>query len=277
MQKKVVFFDIDGTMWDWDGIIPDSTMEAIRKLKANGHIPIICTGRSKGHIRDEKLLSLEFEGMIAACGSHVEYNGEILYEDYLDKELVKKIVEVSKECNAPIVLEGKKKHWISVKGFDKDPFVDRMIEAMGEDAILTDEYSDDMEVNKFAGDIIRTTDYPRLKNELGKDLFIIEHGNCQCFEEEDADENAILGVFEGIKYGTSKAMGIRMICEKLGIDISDTFGIGDSNNDIEMIQYVGTGIAMGNATEGLKKEADYVTTDIHKDGVYKALEHFGLI
>lgn len=277
MQKKVVFFDIDGTMWDWDGIIPDSTMEAIRKLKANGHIPIICTGRSKGHIRDEKLLSLEFEGMIAACGSHVEYNGEILYEDYLDKELVKKIVEVSKECNAPIVLEGKKKHWISVKGFDKDPFVDRMIEAMGEDAILTDEYSDDMEVNKFAGDIIRTTDYPRLKNELGKDLFIIEHGNCQCFEEEDADENAILGVFEGIKYGTSKAMGIRMICEKLGIDISDTFGIGDSNNDIEMIQYVGTGIAMGNATEGLKKEADYVTTDIHEDGVYKALEHFGLI
>lgn len=277
MQKKVVFFDIDGTMWDWDGIIPDSTMEAIRKLKANGHTPIICTGRSKGHIRDEKLLSLEFEGMIAACGSHVEYNGEILYEDYLDKELVKKIVEVSKECNAPIVLEGKKKHWISVKGFDKDPFVDRMIEAMGEDAILTDEYSDDMEVNKFAGDIIRTTDYPRLKNELGKDLFIIEHGNCQCFEEEDADENAILGVFEGIKYGTSKAMGIRMICEKLGIDISDTFGIGDSNNDIEMIQYVGTGIAMGNATEGLKKEADYVTTDIHEDGVYKALEHFGLI
>ncbi len=277
MQKKVVFFDIDGTMWDWDGIIPDSTMEAVRKLKANGHIPIICTGRSKGHIRDEKLLSLEFEGMIAACGSHVEYNGEILYEDYLDKELVKRIVEVSKECNAPIVLEGKKKHWISVKGFDKDPFVDRMIEAMGEDAILTDEYSDDMEVNKFAGDIIRTTDYPRLKSELEKDLFIIEHGNCQGFEEEDADENAILGVFEGIKYGTSKAMGIRMICEKLGIDISDTFGIGDSNNDIEMIQYVGTGIAMGNATEGLKKEADYVTSDIHDDGVYKALEHFGLI
>lgn len=277
MQKKVVFFDIDGTMWDWDGIIPDSTMEAIRKLKANGHIPIICTGRSKGHIRDEKLLSLEFEGMIAACGSHVEYNGEILYEDYLDKELVRKIVEVSKECNAPIVLEGKKKHWISVKGFDKDPFVDRMIETMGEDAILTDEYSDDMVVNKFAGDIIRTTDYPRLKSELEKDVFIIEHGNCQGFEEEDADENAILGVFEGIKYGTSKAMGIRMICEKLGIDISDTFGIGDSNNDIEMIQYVGTGIAMGNATEGLKKEADYVTTDIHEDGVYKALEHFGLI
>ena len=277
MSRKVVFFDIDGTLWDWDGIIPDSTAKAVAELKANGHIPILCTGRSKGHVRDEKLLSLGFEGMIAACGSHVEYNGEMIHEDYLDKSIVKKIIDVSKECQAPIVLEGKVKHWISIKGFDKDPFVDRMIEAMGEDAVLTDDYSDDMEVNKFAGDIIKITDYPRLKSELEKDLFIIEHGNCQGFDDKEIDDNTIIGVFEGIKYGTSKAIGIKMICDKLGIDKSDTFGIGDSNNDIEMIRYVGTGIAMGNASNELKNEADYVTSDIHEDGVYNDLKHFDLI
>lgn len=277
MKRKAVFFDIDGTLWDWDGIIPPSTKEAVKRLKENGHIPILCTGRAKGHVRDEELLSMGFEGMVGACGLHVEYNDEILYEDYLDDELVKKILRLAKECNAPIVLEGKVKHWISTQGFSKDDFVDRMYETMGEDAIATDEYSDDMEVNKFAGDILPTTNYTKLKSELEKDVRMIEHYNFETQKECENDEETIVGVFEGVKFGASKAEGIKMICDRIGIDVSDTFGIGDSNNDIEMIEHVGVGIAMGNGTDELKKAADYVTSDIHEDGVYKALEHFGLI
>ena len=53
--------------------------------------------------------------------------------------------------------------------------------------------------------------------------------------------------------------------------------MGDSVNDIEMLQSVGHGIAMGNATSPVKEIADYVTTDIMKDGVKNALIHYGLI
>ena len=57
-EKKIVFFDIDGTVWDWEGKIPQSAKDAVKKLVENGHIPIICSGRAKGHIRDKDLLKI---------------------------------------------------------------------------------------------------------------------------------------------------------------------------------------------------------------------------
>ena len=65
--------------------------------------------------------------------------------------------------------------------------------------------------------------------------------------------------------------------EYLGINKEDTYAIGDSINDLEMLQCVGHGIAMGNATQVAKDVAEYVTTDIHEDGIYNALKHYGLI
>jgi hypothetical protein len=63
----------------------------------------------------------------------------------------------------------------------------------------------------------------------------------------------------------------------LGYDILDTISIGDGDNDIEMIQTSGIGIAMGNATERLKEVSDYITDNVDEDGVYKALQYFKVI
>lgn len=276
MSRRIVFFDIDGTLWDWNGDIPASTVEAIRKLRENGHIPIICSGRSKGHIREPKLLDMGFDGIIAACGEHVEYNGTIIEEQYLDEDLVKKIITLSEECNVPIVLEGPKKQWISAHGFEQDDFVDRMYEVMGEDAVTLNGYTEDMRINKFAGDVLKTSDYARFKKEIEKDLSFIEHEFV--FEvKEIAEEKEIIMVFEAVIPGTSKEKGILKLCEYLGVDVKDTYAIGDSANDIEMIKCVGTGIAMGNGSDSLKAVSDYVTDHIHQDGLYNALKHFDLI
>ena len=67
------------------------------------------------------------------------------------------------------------------------------------------------------------------------------------------------------------------LCKHLGVSREDTYGIGDSINDLEMLQCVGHGIAMGNATQVAKDAAEYVTTDIHEDGIMNALKHYGLI
>ena len=57
----------------------------------------------------------------------------------------------------------------------------------------------------------------------------------------------------------------------------DAVAIGDGDNDIEMIRYAGTGVAMGNGSPWVKEIADYVTDSIEKDGLWKAFSHLGLL
>lgn len=277
MNSKIVFFDIDGTIWDWKGVIPQSTKDAIAKLKSNGHIPIICTGRAKGHVTSEELLGIGFSGMIAACGAYVEYKGKELFNKMLDDEEVQTVVNLSIKYNVPIVLEGEVLHWVSPKGFENDEFVDRIYKDMGENALPLTEYSMDMKASKFAGDVIRISDFEKFRTGIPDTIHFIEHSLVQGVKKSEGADNEILGTFEGVRKGISKAHGIEMICEYLGVDPKETFAFGDSNNDYEMIQCVGTGIAMGDGAEVLKKAADYVTTPLWEDGIYNALLHFGLI
>lgn len=222
----------------------------------------MCSGRSRGNIRSQKLLDIGFDGIIAACGNHVEMDGEILYEKILEPHLVKKIVELCEKHRMPVVLEGPKKHWLSEKGFEEDPYVDYMIADMGEDAVFLHSYTEDIHINKFSADVLPYTEYEAIREALETEFdFMLHEGD----------------VLECTPKGTSKATGIAWLCSYLGVEKEDTYGIGDSINDLDMLSYVGHGIAMGNATQVAKDAAEYVTTDIHADGIRCALQHYGLI
>ena len=82
---------------------------------------------------------------------------------------------------------------------------------------------------------------------------------------------------ECVPKGTSKATGIAWLCKYLGVPREETYAIGDSVNDLDMLAYVGHGIAMGNATQPPKEAAEFVTTDIHEDGIRNAMLHYHLI
>lgn len=262
MGCKYVFFDIDGTLWDDNMEIPQSTVETIQKLKENGHKAFLCSGRARSNITSPKLLSLGFSGILAACGNHIEMDGEVIYENLLPQELVKKIISVCKTHHMPVVLEGPKNHWISEEGFEKDPFIAYLWESMGESAKPMRGYEEDMSINKFSADIIEATNFEAIMEELGGEM------DALCHTPE---------IVEFVPAGTSKATGIDWLCKKFDIDIADTYAIGDSVNDLDMLEFVGHGIAMGNATEEPKRIAEYVTSDIHEDGLFLAMQHYGLI
>ena len=80
-HKKVVFLDVDGTMVNDRGEIPESTKEAVRRAKANGHKMVVCTGRSRFQIYDE-LLELGFSGIVGAAGVFVIADGKEIYHIY---------------------------------------------------------------------------------------------------------------------------------------------------------------------------------------------------
>ena len=75
MNKRIVFFDIDGTLIDDDThLIPESAVDAIRQAQKNGHILIVNTGRPNGAM-DQCLKDIGFDGYICGGGTYIEYNG----------------------------------------------------------------------------------------------------------------------------------------------------------------------------------------------------------
>lgn len=74
-----------------------------------------------------------------------------------------------------------------------------------------------------------------------------------------------------------KVAGIRQYLKENNILIQETMAFGDGENDIEMLEYAGIGIAMGNSDDMVKKSADYVTDCIDNEGIEKALRHFEVI
>lgn len=77
MHRKTIFLDIDGTLMDFWGQLPESAEFALKKAKEKGHRLVLCTGRTKAEIYP-KLLNMNFDGIIAAAGAYVECDGQEL-------------------------------------------------------------------------------------------------------------------------------------------------------------------------------------------------------
>ena len=96
-MKKAVFFDIDGTLWNYQMQIPESTVWAIRKLRENGHYAFICSGRSRSNIQSPKLLGIGFDGVVASCGAHIDFHKETAYQVLLNEKQVTHALNVLKK------------------------------------------------------------------------------------------------------------------------------------------------------------------------------------
>ncbi len=265
MKKAAVFFDIDGTLWNYDKFIPDSTRTAIKQLRENGHLAFICSGRSRAFIRDKDLLSLGFDGIVCACGCHVEIDGKILYEKIIDKAFAKDTIELVRKYGIRPILEGPRNIYMddSEFGFD-DIFGNILRRDVGKDLLsIGEDYYGNWVINKMScATDIEADKRVECFNRLSDEYEIISHNDFVC---------------ELVPHGHNKATGMLKACELIGIDPENTYALGDSENDLDMLEAAHVGIAMGNGTDRAKAAADYVTTAFDDDGIYNALKHFGLI
>lgn len=238
-MDKIIFFDIDGTLF-YPGIgIPQSARRSLKQLKENGHKMVICTGRSKGMI-PESYFHLGFDGMIIGAGSYVEYNGKVLHRQMMTKEQLDKVIDWGRQENLGIILEGEKHGYY-------DP--------QNHDAYYR-------EVKRKA-----QTDFESTLRSMDEAL---DHQFKGVYHEA-------LHAIEFIPRNVNKAKGIQKILEYTGIPRENTYAFGDSANDLDMIQYVQYGIAMGNAVQELSEIAPYHTARADEDGIEKGLMQFGLI
>lgn len=263
MRRKAVFFDIDGTLYEQGKPVEESTVEAVRKIRENGHLAFICTGRSRVMVPDDPVLSIGFDGIVASCGTYGEYGGRVLFHYPLSKEQYVKMITTFRKYRAMYILEGTEYIYYDeemVKGFEDDWYL-RHINATLPHNFLPVQKVDAIEACK-ASIHARDVEPEEVYRCLRDDFEVLEH---------------VFGVAEFVPKGFSKAKGISLMCQKLMIDPEDTIAVGDSINDADMLKSAGIGICMGNGSAPAKECADYITTGIREEGIYRAMEHFGLL
>ena len=260
-MKKAVFFDIDGTLWNYQMQLPESAIWAIRKLRENGHYAFICSGRSRSNIQSPKLLGIGFDGVVASCGAHIDFHKETVYQVLLTERQVTHALSVLKEYHMPVVLEGPEYVYVNESDFMDDPYVIHLRKELGEHLKNIPSDHSKIRINKMSS-IAPDVDEESFVKDMGEDFDVVIHGQ---------------GIIEINPAGISKATGIRKVCEMLDIPHENTFAFGDSANDLEMLAYVAHSIAMGNGTDKVKNTAEFVTRSVDEDGILHGLKHYGLI
>ncbi|WP_110929257.1 Cof-type HAD-IIB family hydrolase [Bacillus massiliglaciei] len=258
MDKKIVFFDIDGTLLDHEKKLPDSTKTAIQELKENGVFVAIATGRAP-FMFEPLRKELGIDTYVSFNGQYVVFENEVIYQNPMDSNQLQKIKEdASKTDETPIVFMNEKTMKSSVDHSR------RIAEALGS--------------LKFP--------HPESDHRF-HETHQIYQALLFCTKEE---EERFLDKYEKFQFirwhefstdvlpkGGSKAEGIKKVMERIGFDIEDVYAFGDGLNDIEMLKEVGHGVAMGNAHQAVKDIADYVTKDVAEDGILHGLKEFGLL
>ena len=260
-NKKIMFFDIDGTLIDEspEHIKPESTLRALRLARRAGNLLFVNTGRPCAIVGDD-VRSMGFDGFVYGCGTNIEIGGQEVFYRTNSPGVCADIVRLVRECDASPMYERK-------DGVFFDPATRDLAFVVGVKAgfVIT------------GGVVARTTE----DADFGFDKFVI------CFDEKTdiaRFRRGIEGVFDYIDRGEgfaelvpcgfSKGRGIERVLDFLGIDKADSYAIGDSLNDLPMKGAAGTFISMGNGVK-LIPHADCVTDDILHDGVYNAMARFG--
>lgn len=256
-DKKVVFFDIDGTLLHEGTFIPPSTIEAIQELKKNGVETFIATGRGPAMLSDIPD-QLGIESMVCYNGQIVVHKGEIVYRNELPTQALTRLSEHANTNEHTLVYLGQSRGGATKE--DDHVVKQSLIELDMPLPVYDPNFH-------FEEPIYQTLLY--------------------CTPEEEKAYLEAYDEFDFIRWhphamdvinrGASKADGIRHFVETNGYRLENTYAFGDALNDLEMLQYVGTGIAMGNARVETKEVADFITKSILEDGIEYGLKKMNLI
>lgn len=256
MKKKILFFDIDGTLYNSEKKLPKATYDSIQKAKENGHEVAIATGRSPFFLKPV-LDELELNSYVSFNGQFVVYKGRIISKRPISLNTIERLTKQATTENNPIVYLDNLKMTSAIKENQKVKIsMDSLFYPMpevdeeyykGSDTYQILLYVDEKEEKRYAAM------YPELK-------FIRWH-------EFSVDV---------INHDVSKAYGIKQFLKHTEFEIEDAIAFGDGLNDVEMLQAVGTSVAMGNGHKKVKEVATFVTDHVDNDGLSKAMKRLGL-
>lgn len=255
--KKTIFFDIDGTIYDEDKNIPASTREAIAELKRRGHHVAIATGRADymfEGLREE----LGIDSYVSLNGQYVVYEGKPVYKNPIVTSVLEELTLFAEKLDHPVAYTDTAGMRVNVADHE---YINTSVGSLKlvfptHDAgyFLKNDIYQAMIFCPQESQVVYTERYPELN-------FIRWHPLC-------------MDVLPG---NGSKANGIAEMLKVIGVEKEEVYAFGDGLNDVEMLGYVGYGIAMGNGEKEAKAAASFITKSVREDGIYEGLKMVGLL
>ncbi|MFL4476012.1 HAD-IIB family hydrolase [Paeniglutamicibacter sp. MACA_103] len=268
-----VFLDVDGTYADY-GVVPHAHKLAVRAAREAGHKVLLCTGRPLAML-PAHLLEAGFDGLVASAGAYVEVGGEVLMDRRFPAEMAARTLAALDAHGAVYVLESPESLHVAsaaeqrLRQIIEAHFSQRPDGQAGGSSAILGSLAPIPEVPSFAK--ISVFEAPvsvgSIAAEIGQDVAVVENSI--------ADEGRHTG--ELYRRGISKADGVAVAIEYLGIDQADTIAFGDGENDLEMVAYAGIGVAIEGSHPGLLVLADRTAPPPSRDGIAAAFAELGLI
>jgi len=254
---KMIFFDIDGTLVNpQSGKISTKTKEALRQLHKAGILLCVATGRPSASLPD--FGDLHFDAFCTFNGSLCYTQDKIIYNTPIDPIDVAKILENASFIGRPVSVATKNR--LAANGLDED--LADYYRLAGLELTVADDFETVCQQDVYQILLgCRQTDHPFITQGAPGVKIAISW------------DRAV----DVIPVSSGKGASLSKILAYYNVDASQAMAFGDSYNDIEMLQVVGTGIAMGNATAQLKEIADDVCGPVSEDGIFHYCIDHGLI
>ncbi|ELV05527.1 Cof-type HAD-IIB family hydrolase [Brachyspira hampsonii] len=255
---KLIATDLDGTFFNSRSSISDYNKNIFQFLMKNGIEIILATGRSFSGMKPYKdILSNDNYSIIFNGAIIIDNKENFIYDKVIDSDTSKSIIDIYDKYNVHLHVYKGNRHIASESDFYLEKYIRK---SKINDISIGLENIDNFEFNKmvFIGD---REELERLQNDIRKNFNVHT-----CFSHTN--------FLEILASGINKGSALEWICSKKGINRDEIIAFGDNYNDIEMIEYAGIGVAMGNAEDELKRKADYICLSNDEDGVGRFLKTY---
>lgn len=285
-RRKIVFLDVDGTIQDGRERIAASTVDAITTARRNGHLVLVCTGRARPQI-SAAVHALGFDGVISAGGGFAEVGGRQVIARTMTPHAVHRLTNFFVDHDLAFYLQtaddlypspGLHALYRRYLSSDDPTAVGGLV-----DATTPSLHEPEDPSSMRALPAVRP--YPA--DGVAKAIFLGQDQSAfdRVVRGLGAEFSVITGTVphfgtgngEVAPRGMNKGTTIRQLLDQLDLVRDDAIAIGDSSNDVEMLRYCGTGIAMGNGSDDAKAAADEVTGTVLDDGIWRAFRKHGLV
>lgn len=267
---KIIAIDIDATLLNSAHQLTEGVKDAISRATAAGIKVVLTSGRPISGIHpflkelgldgrnDQYVISFN-GGVVETTSGRILSSHGLSYDDYLDLQ------HIAAKLDLHFHIETADRLFTSDRDIGKYTIVEGYLVDIPVCFRLPSELRDEKFIKAMFIDEPERIDEALSHDELFGPL-----------EDRITFTRSTPMYYEANPKGTDKGSGLRVLVEELGLSSENVMAIGDQGNDLPMIRFAGTGVAMGNAIDELKSEAQQITSDCDHDGVAHAIESWAL-